>query len=196
MILTTGYLRASAKRNNLNEKAKQERVRKQNEAISKRKGGYDIFLSNNFLGGEELSALVKLFNQSGYSVYADWQGEKLNQSDITADAARKLKTGMNRCKGLLYMTAERKAASGWCPWELGYFDGASRGRCCVFPILKEPQVSSEGEGYLGIYSYLGYNLQDTLGNWDFWVHKPCGERVMLSKWLAHEQPLWEKTMRI
>lgn len=195
MILTKDYIKMMTQKYNMGNRKNQLFVEFYNESLCIQKEQYDIFLVPDMMPKDQLYGLLWMFNQAGYAVSLDWKkldGE--TRLKLTEGAAQIQKMRMNRCKTLIYMTDKELVETKWCPWELGYFDGHSDGKCCIFPILDEEEKIFQGQEYFGLYPYLEYDMHYQDGNWDFWVCKTSGEAVVLSEWLGNQQVLWGSGM--
>lgn len=195
MILTNGYLQASARSSNVSNKYEQYMVENVNESLYLKTNIYDIFISHSYLDKILIYELVRLFNSAGYSVYVDWINDsELSREDVTEATANLLRKRMRCCRGLSYIATSNIAVSRWCPWELGYFDGISEEKCCILPILEHLQSTFVGQEYLGLYPYIEYDIHFSSKKWDFWVYKPNGKYVLLSEWLKKKQVIWQNSI--
>lgn len=160
----------------------------ENTRLYSSKDKYDLFLSHSYLDKELIYYLIELFNESGYSVYVDWKVDtQLDRSKVNADTADLLRTRMQDCQGLAYVSTTNITQSKWCPWELGYVDGNKNGRCAILPIMKAK--SFKGQEYLGLYPYIDYETNKS-GRREFWVNDPTDNQkyVALRDWLTGMNP--------
>lgn len=195
MILTTGYLQASARSSNMSNKYEQRIVENVNKSLYLETNRYDIFMSHSYLDKILIYQLIKLFNGAGYSVYVDWINDpELDREHVTELTAQLLRKRMKCCKGLSYIATSNIADSKWCPWELGYFDGFSGEKCCILPVLERLQPIFFGQEYLGLYPYIEYDIHNSNKKWDFWVYKSNGEYVSLSEWLEKKDVVWQNSV--
>lgn len=152
---------------------------------------FDLFLSHSYLDKELVYSLIELFNESGYSVYVDWvMDTKLDRSKVNADTADLLRTRMQDCQGLAYVSTTNITQSKWCPWELGYVDGYKNGRCAILPIMEAKYF--KGQEYLGLYPYIDYGKVKESEKYEFWVHDPNDNQkyIALGKWLEGANPYY------
>ena len=151
---------------------------------------FDVFLSHSSLDHSEVLNLIDLFNKCGYSVYVDWIFDKqLDRSNVTAKTAETLRMRMRQSKGLSYLATGNASQSKWCPWELGYFDGQSKSRCCILHVLDYAATTYKGQEYLGLYPYLQYDKYAYLDKYDFWVYEQNSSKyVPLKSWLQGIDP--------
>lgn len=88
----------------------------ENTRLYSSKDKYDLFLSHSYLDKELIYSLIELFNESGYSVYVDWKVDtQLDRSKVNADTADLLRTRMQDCQGLAYVSTTNITQSKWCP---------------------------------------------------------------------------------
>lgn len=161
MIISPKFLNSIAESNDITEYS-QESILLENRICFLESGetsharSFDIFLSHSYLDKVQVLALVKLFNQHHFSVYVDWlQDKQFDRSDVNAQTADLLRRRMHQSKSLSYLTTKNIVNSKWCQWELGYFDGLKRSKCCILPIM-EYGSQFHGQEYLGLYPYLEY----------------------------------------
>lgn len=149
---------------------------------------YDIFLSHSSLDKRLVLTLVELFNDAGYSVYVDWiEDRQLDRSTVSKETAEVLIKRMSGSRGLAYVATSNATNSKWCPWELGYFDGNKKSRCCVLPVVESD--SFRGQEYLGLYPYIRYSKVKGRNQDEFWVYNQgTDEYVILKKWLDGQNP--------
>jgi hypothetical protein len=197
MILSKSFLTRQAERRNISEYgAKKEQILYENadlstryDSVNKRKiKEYDIFLSHSSLDKRLVLTLVDLFNEAGYSVYVDWiEDTQIDRSNVNKNTAQVLQGRMNDSKGLSYVATSNSTNSKWCPWELGYFDGKKRGRCCILPIIESQTF--HGQEYLGLYPYLEYAKYSNQNRYEFWVNNQDSEEyITLRGWLDGKEP--------
>lgn len=192
MILTKSYLSGISERRNLSFSSNsQQQVLNENNQIFKSKNKYDLFLSHSYLDKALVYTLVDLFNKSGYSVYVDWMVDtQLDRSQVNKKTSEVLRMRLNLSRGLAYIATGNSSQSKWCPWELGYEDGKTNGRCTILPVLETSSAAFRGQEYLGLYPYLEYDQVAGSSEYNFWVYDSGnnGNYVVLSSWLAGTNP--------
>ena len=193
-ILNKEYLSINAKNKNItNTSETKDAILMQNKKVAKRNNEkrrvsqYDVFLSHSSLDKKDILFLVDLFVNAGYAVYVDWiEDEELDRSEVTPKTAQLLKKRMNSSQGLAYVASSNTAQSKWCPWELGYFDGKRKKRCCILPIMEAGDFA--GQEYLGLYPYLRYGREENEVKEDFWVYdQESDNHITLRNWLNGEK---------
>lgn len=195
MILNKRYLSQQAEENNIFEYGNREQqIITENTHLSthdfiqgRKVKVFDIFLSHSSLDKKLVLTLVHLFNKAGYSVYVDWiEDTQLDRKNVNKNTAQVLRNRMNGSRGLSYVATSNSTNSKWCPWELGYFDGKKRGRCCILPIMDSSTF--HGQEYLGLYPYIEY-VRINGEKYDFWVRdQETGKYVILKYWLDGTDP--------
>lgn len=192
MILTKRYLRdISESRSFSFSHNSQQQVLNENGQIYKFKNKYDLFISHSYLDKDLVYSLVELFNKSGYSVYVDWMVDnQLDRSQVNKKTSELLRVRMSSSRGLAYVVTSNSSQSKWCPWELGYEDGKTNGRCAILPVLEYSESFFRGQEYLGLYPYLEYAQITGSTKYDFWVNDSDNSEnyVILSKWLNGYDP--------
>lgn len=163
------------------------RILNENRQIFEKSQKYDLFISHSYMDKSLVLSLVELFNKAGYSVYVDWIIDSaLDRNKVDQKTAELLRTRMDECKGLAYIATSNIVSSRWCPWELGYADGAKNGRCAILPILKSNNNTYKGQEYLGLYPYIDCTKSSKQSNYNFWVNDPVESNKFtpLKNWLA------------
>lgn len=191
MLLRKSFLLQEAEKRSITEHGmKREHIIYENAELFKNnsKKMYDIFLSHSSLDKKLVLTLVELFNDAGYSVYVDWiEDTQLDRSTVNKETAEVLKKRMENSRGLAYVATSNATNSKWCPWELGYFDGNKKSRCCVLPIVESN--SFRGQEYLGLYPYISYSKVKGTNKDEFWVYNQgTDEYVKLKNWLDGKDP--------
>ncbi|MFA0813684.1 hypothetical protein [Microbulbifer epialgicus] len=129
----------------------------------------------------KLNNVVHVPLTKGFKVYIDWiEDNHLDRGRVTTETASTLRSRMDRCSSLIYLTSQSASGSLWMPWELGYMD-AKKGKVAVAPIMDDGE-NFEGREYLGLYPYFD------LTNDDFYIHRNISEWVDIKDWMAGKQP--------
>ena len=142
---------------------------------------YDAFLSHSYEDARVIQVIKEMLEEIGLKIYVDWiEDEHLDRESVTPYTASTLRSRMDRCSSLIYLTSQSAERSVWMPWELGYMD-ARTGKVVVAPILGEDE-NFKGREYLGLYPYFD------LTNSTFYVHKSEQEWVRIDQWMQGQQP--------
>ena len=131
---------------------------------------YDIFLSHSSKDKELIAGLKLLLNDMGYSVYVDWNDEKIDSNNVTPETAAILRERMKQCKSLIYAFSENASNSKWMPWELGYFDALKKSRVAVLPISQTAKYSYKGSEFVGLYYVVQIAKIEGTNKETIWVH--------------------------
>lgn len=131
---------------------------------------YDIFLSHSSKDKELIAGLKLLLNDMGYSVYVDWNDEKIDPNNVTPETAAILRERMKQCKSLIYAFSENASNSKWMPWELGYFDAFKKSRVAVLPISQTAKYSYKGSEFVGLYYVVQIAKIEGTNKETIWVH--------------------------
>lgn len=138
---------------------------------------FDIFLSHSYDDKKYIYNLFKILTNHNLSVYVDWIiDSELDRSHVTKDTAELIRKRMQQSKCLLYATSLNASDSKWMPWELGYFDGYSKGKVAIIPIVDNENSSFYGQEYLSLYPYI-----DEVGT-TLWVNKHDLTYHRLDEW--------------
>lgn len=150
---------------------------------------YDIFLSHSYNDAPLILALEREIESHNFSVYVDWIDDPiLDRRSVTKRTAEILKSRMDNCKSLIFVSSENSPDSVWMPWELGYFDGTKE-KVVILPILERNIKTEEyqGQEYLGLYPYVTINELKNNGTAIF-VNENRQIYVELRKWLNGKNP--------
>lgn len=172
---------------------RETKILNENRRIYNRRDKYDLFLSHSYLDKDLVYSLVELFNKAEYSVYVDWMVDtQLDRTKVNASTANQLRSRMQMCNGLAYVSTTNIVQSKWCPWELGYVDGNKNGRCAILPIMKTSNEHFNGQEYLGLYPYIDYETNRENKKYEFWVNDPNDNQkyIALRKWLSGANPFF------
>lgn len=145
-------------------------------------GGFDIFISHSSLDRKCTLALIELLEKDGIKAYVDFiQDTSLNPNNVTIETSKKIKSRLNQCKALAYLSTSNTTNSKWCPWELGLSDGITNGKCAIFPVM---DCIFRGQEYLSLYPYISYEKIEK-GDYKFWVNSPFDKNQysLLSEWI-------------
>ncbi len=145
---------------------------------------YDIFLSHSSQDAELVLGAKLTLEDYGYSVCVDWGGD--SRTDISKETVEVLRSRMDCCKILLYITTASKDDSVRLPWVCAYMDG-KKNRAGILPLSDTEIESFAGMGLLGLYPYvMGY--QDKNGREVLWLHQTVKTFCSLSAWLNGIEP--------
>lgn len=191
MLLNKRYLTNLAQRSRMDSSSVRNQVLNENNHIFSAKSAYDLFLSHSYLDKSLVYTIVDLFNNAGYSVYVDWLVDvHMDRNNVTPETAKALRSRMDTCRGLAYISTANISTSKWCPWELGYMDGKQQGRCAILPVLDNETSVFSGQEYLGVYPFIDYEISKEGKTYDFWVIDPVNKQkyVSLKEWLKGKEP--------
>jgi hypothetical protein len=142
---------------------------------------YDIFLSHSYDDARIVKQIRDMLADAGYTVYVDWLVDgTLDRSHVTSETAKLLRSRMDTCKSLIYVTSPSARQSVWMPWELGYMDARTQ-RVSIAPVLDERDEFS-GREYLGLYPYLDLTLDH------FYIHASPRDYARIGDWLRGGGP--------
>lgn len=147
---------------------------------------FDIFLSHSIQDEEIVRGVHILLERFGYTVYVDWIVDReLSRESVSRDTALHLKRRMRQCSALLYLATENSGDSKWMPWELGFFDGYSRGRVAILPVTKAESNHYTGQEYLSVYPYIDADTIEGTRRRVLWVNRSRNHYAQVDDWLEH-----------
>jgi hypothetical protein len=133
---------------------------------------FDIFLSHSIKDAEIVRGTHVLLKRLGYSVYVDWIIDpELDRAEVSRATALHLKKRMSQCKALLYLSTQNSVGSKWMPWELGFFDGFSKGKVAILPVAKRARDDYVGQEYLSVYPYADVAAIEGTRKQTLWVNR-------------------------
>lgn len=158
---------------------------------------YDIFLAHSFADEEHhlISALVLDLNKLGYTVYVDWlEDPELDRSRVTAKNAARIRKRIRNSQCMLYVYSENVKVSRWAQWELGFCDGAKKGRAAILPITDRPQTEDDFKGveFLGLYPYVSKEKIANSNKTALWINRNPETFVKMQEWLEGKNPIPRK----
>ena len=113
-------------------------------------GKQTAFLSHSHKDAELAKGLQGFLQAQGWKVYIDWEDTSMPQQP-NRETARKIKDRIKRLDWFLYLATANSASSRWCPWEVGYADGAKGiDRIVVIPT-RDSAGRNYGNEYLDLY---------------------------------------------
>lgn len=149
---------------------------------------YDIFLSHAFSDARAILGIKGLLEDVGHGVYIDWiEDPQLDRSHVTSETASILRSRMNICRSLFYVTTQAASESRWMPWECGYFDG-KRGKTAILPVTQVASSQFQGQEYLGLYPYILKAPRQSDKRERLWVHRESSVYVEFEQWLSGKEP--------
>jgi spore germination protein YaaH len=123
---------------------------------NKNKTSFDIFLSHSFKDKKYIEGLYTELSSKGYSVYVDWIIDAdLQRTNVSKTTVNRIRMRMKQSKSLIYATSENASTSKWMPWELGFMDGDTNGKCAILPITDYENSSFNGQEFLSVYPKIG-----------------------------------------
>lgn len=150
---------------------------------------YDIFLSHSYKDHVAVAGLAKyLKREYNYEVYVDWiVDSSLDRSKVSKQTAKVIKSRMNSCKCLFYVTSDNSPKSKWMPWELGLMDGL-KSKVAICPLVREIHEKDEylGQEYLGLYPYVSETKIEKTDKNALRINDDLEHYVIFSKWLKGE----------
>lgn len=113
-------------------------------------GKQTAFLSHSHKDAELAKGLQGFLQAQGWKVYIDWEDTSMPPKP-NRETAQKIKDRIKRLDWFLYLATANSASSRWCPWEIGYADGAKGiDRIVVIPT-RDSAGQNYGNEYLDLY---------------------------------------------
>ncbi len=144
---------------------------------------YDVFVSYSWNDRSYADKVVQLLERNGYSVYIDYNDNRLDRNNVTEETAKRIIIEMKKCKCLLYLYSPNSSVSKWCPWEVGVFSGMKSFRCANLPLIHKNGEDFKKQEYLEIYPYVDYALIEDKSRHEFWVCESDSKYTSLREWI-------------
>lgn len=150
---------------------------------------FDMFLSHTIRDAEIVLGMKELLAEMGYKVYVDWIDDpQLDRRNVNRNTADKIRSRMQQCDALFFVTTQNSVDSKWMPWECGYFDGI-KSKVAIAPVV---QYSSDekysGQEYLGLYPFCEKSKSQG-GNDLLYVHENEKKYLPYDNWVKQSEPV-------
>ncbi|ACM21063.1 hypothetical protein Geob_2713 [Geotalea daltonii FRC-32] len=150
---------------------------------------FDMFLSHTIRDAEIILGMKELFAEMGYKVYIDWIDDpQLDRRSVNRNTADKIRSRMQQCNSLFFVTTQSSLDSKWMPWECGYFDGI-KSKVAIVPVV---QYSSDekyrGQEYLGLYPYCEKSPSKG-GKELLYVFEDAKKYLPYDEWVKQSEPI-------
>ena len=149
---------------------------------------YDVFISYSWNDRFYANKIVQLLEKCHYTVYIDYNDNRLDRSNVSEETAKRIIDVMHKCKGLLYLYSPSSSVSKWCPWEVGVFSGMKDLKCANLPLIEDYNEDFKKQEYLEIYPYVEYDTVKNTNIDEFWICENERKYVQLSDWLGGQKP--------
>lgn len=131
---------------------------------------FDVFLSHSIRDPELVLGVKALLEDKGLKTYVDWIDDpQLSRDNVTKETAAVLRKRMQQSKSLIFIATDNASESKWMPWELGFFDGFSKGAVAVLPLVDTSSSSFKGQQYLGLYPVVEKDVYGDTGKQEVFV---------------------------
>lgn len=163
MAIPIGDLRSAAKRAGLQSASKsltEARARQEHVA----------FLCHSHKDEELALGLQALLRESGWNLYIDWQDTQMPDKP-NRTTAEKLQARIRSSDYFLFLATGNSTASRWCPWELGYADGARPYERILIVPTTDDMGHLHGSEYLELYQHIDGSTLGKLAAY------PAGQRT-------------------
>lgn len=150
---------------------------------------FDMFLSHTIRDAEIVLGMKELLAEMGYKVYVDWIDDpQLDRRNVNRNTADKIRSRMQQCDSLFFVTTQNSVDSKWMPWECGYFDGI-KSKVAIVPVV---QYSSDekfrGQEYLGLYPFC--EKSKSQGGSDLlYIHEGEKKYLPYDNWVKQAEPM-------
>jgi hypothetical protein len=129
-------------------------IRKSAELIREAKAAKKetAFLCHSHHDSRLAKSLQAFLHANGWEVYIDWDDTTMPDRP-NRETAERLQAKIRDLDWFLFLATRNSMQSRWCPWELGYADGAkSYHRILILPT--SDAFGSHGNEYLDLYRHL------------------------------------------
>jgi TIR domain len=111
-----------------------------------------------------VAGLVTLLEEQGWDIYVDWRDATLPAAP-SRETAETIQGRIRRANYFLFLATQNSLESRWCPWEIGYADGAKPLDSILVIPTQDANGTTKGSEYLGLYRRIDFSRDRTLGVW-------------------------------
>jgi len=97
--------------------------------------------------------LQQRLKEEGLDLYIDWQDPGMPPEPDRVTANR-IKLVIQRADVFLFLATQASMASSWCPWEIGFADGAKNINQIILVPTRDSNGNYHGNEYLQLYRRL------------------------------------------
>ena len=120
------------------------------------------FLCHSHHDRQLAEGLVTLLGEKGLQLYVDWADAEMPERP-NGETAGKIRNKIKELDLFLFLATANSAASRWCPWELGYADGAKVWERIIIVPTAERYNLEHGSEYMQLYKRLEPTSTNDLG---------------------------------
>lgn len=139
-------------------------------SVNQRSRGYlqkTGFLCHSHKDRDLAIGLQQWLKEQGMDLYIDWLDPYMRDTPDGATADR-IRTVIKAADVFLFLATNESMTSRWCPWELGFADGAKLNDQIAVIATRDASGNYYGNEYLQLYRRID---QSTASNALFWYHK-------------------------
>jgi hypothetical protein len=125
------------------------------------------FLCHSHKDRELAIGLQQWLKEQGMDLYIDWQDASMPESPDATTASR-IRNVIRGADVFLFLATRDSMTSRWCPWELGFADGAKREEQIAIIATRDASGNYYGNEYLQLYRRID---QNSAGNSLYWYQK-------------------------
>jgi TIR domain len=127
-------------------------------------GAKTAFLCHSHLDATLVQGLLTLLQETGWNVYVDWRDTAM-PSPPDRETAKKIQDRIQRANYFLFLATQNSLVSRWCPWEIGFADGAKSTDSILIVPTQGASGTAHGSEYLGLYRRIDFSDKGSLGAW-------------------------------
>lgn len=132
---------------------------------ARQKGMKTAFLCHSHLDKTLVEGFVKYVKEKGWDVYIDWQDATLPAKPGRATAGQ-IRAKIKSSDLFIFLATHNSMSSRWCPWEIGYGDGARFGNDILIVQTVDDHGNYHGSEYLQLYRKLDTSKSGHLAAWE------------------------------
>lgn len=123
------------------------------------------FLCHSHADKTLVEGFVNYVKQKGWDVYIDWQDNSLPTTPNRTTAA-KIRSKIRTSDLFIFLATHNSMTSRWCPWEIGFADGAKFGNDILVVETIDDSRNYHGSEYLQLYRKLDVSAMDRFVAWE------------------------------
>jgi hypothetical protein len=117
---------------------------------AKRLGRKTAFLCHSHQDRDKALRVQSFLHEQGWRIYIDWQDAAM-PSTPDRSTAENIQRKIRQLDWFLFLATEASMASRWCPWEIGYADGAKGKETIAVIPTRDDKGTGFGSEYMKLY---------------------------------------------
>lgn len=126
---------------------------------------HSAFLCHSHKDQALAKGVQKYLQDGGWSVYIDWEDQGMPEKP-DGQTAERIRKRIRELDWLIFLATANSVVSKWCPWEIGYADGAKGPQGVLVLQTRDDGGQNHGNEYLQLYRRVEVSSKGPLGAFD------------------------------